>query len=346
MQSVTEKERKMFNSVVNHPLQSFEWGEFRQGTGVKVIRRGLLEGAKLKSGFQLTIHPIPHTPFTIGYLPKGEMPSEALLEELKKIGKEERCVFIQLEPNVIASQSSKFKVQSSKSGLRPAARPLFTKYTFILDLKRSEEELLANMHQKARYNIKVAKKRNVTVVEDNTQKAFNEYLNLTEETTRRQKFFAHTLDYHKKMWEALRVQSSKLKVQSVDKDQLTAHLLTAKYKGKVLTAWILFVFKDTLYYPYGASSSQNREVMASNLVMWEAIRFGKKLGLAKFDMWGALGPDPDRSDPWFGFHNFKEKYGPEHVEFIGSFDLVINPLVYQLYKIADKLRWFLLKFKK
>lgn len=117
----------------------------------------------------------------------------------------------------------------------------------------------------------------------------------------------------------------------------------AKYRGKILTAWVLFVFKDTLYYPYGASSSENREVMASNLIMWEAILFGKKLGLKKFDMWGALGPGPDPKDPWFGFHNFKEKYGPGHVEFIGSYDLVINPLLYQGYKLADKLRWFYLK---
>jgi len=127
---------------------------------------------------------------------------------------------------------------------------------------------------------------------------------------------------------------------------LTAHLLTAKYKNKILTAWILFVFKDTLYYPYGASSSENREVMSSNLMMWEAIRFGKNLGLKKFDMWGALGPNPDKKDPWYGFHSFKEKYGPEHLEYIGSYDLVINPILYQLYKVADKLRWIMLRLKK
>jgi lipid II:glycine glycyltransferase (peptidoglycan interpeptide bridge formation enzyme) len=63
-------------------------------------------------------------------------------------------------------------------------------------------------------------------------------------------------------------------------------------------------------------------------------------------MWGALGPYPDSKDPWFGFHNFKEKFGPDHVEFLGSYDLVINPLLYQLYKVADKLRWFYLKLKK
>ncbi|MDP3941598.1 MAG: peptidoglycan bridge formation glycyltransferase FemA/FemB family protein [bacterium] len=63
-------------------------------------------------------------------------------------------------------------------------------------------------------------------------------------------------------------------------------------------------------------------------------------------MWGALGPDPDPKDPWYGFHRFKQGFGPELAEFVGSYDLVINPLLYQVYKIADKARWFLLKMKK
>ena len=86
--------------------------------------------------------------------------------------------------------------------------------------------------------------------------------------------------------------------------------------------------------------------MASNLLCWEAIKFGKKLGLTKFDMWGALGPNPDKNDPWYGFHRFKEGYGGKLTEFVGSYDLVINPVLYQTYKVADKLRWAALKFKK
>ncbi len=229
-------------------------------------------------------------------------------------------------------------------GLRIAAHPLFTKYSFVLDLTKSEEEILKNMHPKARYNIRVAEKHGVEVVEDNSKEAFEEYLRLSDETTKRQKFYAHTEKYHRQMWETLKApQMANGKWQMAN---LTAHLLVAKYQGKILTSWILFVFKDTLYYPYGASSSENREVMSSNLVMWEAIRYGKKLGLKKFDMWGALGPDPDRKDPWYGFHNFKEKYGPRHVEFVGSYDLVINPAMYEIYKITDKLRWLYLKLKK
>lgn len=307
------------NNISIHPLQSKEWGEFRKKTGVKVVQ---------KNGLQLTIHQIPYAPWTIGYFPKGDMPDEKMITELRKIGKEHKCIFIQLEPNV--QKDSRFKIQDLR--LKPAAHPLFTKYTFILDLTKSEDDLLKNMHPKTRYNIRVAQKHNVEIIEDNSDEVFEEYLKLTKETTQRQGFYAHTENYHRLMWETLK--------------NKIAHLFLAKYNNEVLAAWILFVYKDTLYYPYGASSSDHRDTMASNLLMWEIIKFGKKMGLKKFDMWGALGPNPDPKNPWFGFHRFKQGYGPQHVEFIGSYDLVINPILYQFYKLADKLRWLYLKMRR
>ncbi|MEK7534253.1 MAG: peptidoglycan bridge formation glycyltransferase FemA/FemB family protein [Patescibacteria group bacterium] len=360
------------NSVATHPLQSLNWGEFRKKTGVKVVRQ---------NGLQITIHKIPHFAWTIGYFPKGTMPTEEVIHELEKIGKNERCIFIQIEPNIAIARHSgeeerrlqnlsrmqhenvrdSGQARMTEYGLRPAAHPLFTKYTFILGLTKSEDELLKNMHPKTRYNIKVAQKHGVKVIEDNSDEAFETYLRLTRETTKRQGFYAHTENYHRLMWETLGIQNSESIIQNFDRNKLTAHLFLAKYippssnselliinsklQALTLAAWILFVYKDTLYYPYGASSNQYRETMASNLMMWEAIKFGKKLGLKKFDMWGALGPNPDTNDPWYGFHRFKEGYGGKLVEFVGSYDLVINPILYQLYKFADKLRWLILKLK-
>jgi lipid II:glycine glycyltransferase (peptidoglycan interpeptide bridge formation enzyme) len=334
---ITDKEKDTYNSVVTHPLQSYEWGEFREKEGIRVIRRGFFDGDKLTSGFQLTIHKIPRTNFTIGYLPKGEMPNKELITQLQQIGKEENCIFIQLEPNIIKTETNP-NLLTTNYQLRKAAHPLFTKYTFVLDLTKSEDELLAAMHPKGRYNIKVAKKHNVEVKEDNSEKAFEHYWRLTEETTTRQKFYAHTKHYHELQWHTFS--------HDTDTNKLTSHLFTAQYENKTLTALLFFVFHDTIYYPYGASSNENRNVMHSNLAMWEGIRFGKKLGLTKFDMWGALGQEPDPKDSWFGFHDFKRKFGPDHVEFIGSYDLVINPIIYQAYKVADKLRWLYLRLKK
>ena len=153
-----------------HPLQSARWGEFREKTGVKVIRA---------EDLQITIHPIPHTKYKIGYVPKGPEINQKILDKLLEIGKNENCIFIQLEPNIEKNSAKNYKFKS----LFPSAHPLFTKYTFVLDLTKPEEELLKNMHPKTRYNIRLAEKKGVKVFEDSSDKAFNEYLKLTKETT-------------------------------------------------------------------------------------------------------------------------------------------------------------------
>lgn len=313
-----------------HPLQSLLWGEFRKKTGVEVI---------YANNLLLTLHKIPYTNYTVGYLPKSFIPTKDVLIKLKKMIDKKNCIFIQIEPDI--EMSGKNNSEIKKLGLIKSARPLFTKYTFVLDLTKTEDELLKNMHPKTRYNIRLAQKKGVRVLEDNSDKAFKKYLDLTRETTSRQGFYAHGQKYHELMWKTLRQTQGK----PINLEELSAHLLKAEYKNETLVTWILFVLGNTLYYPYGASSNKHREVMASNLLMWEAIKFGKNLGLREFDMWGALDKNPNTKDSWYGFHKFKEGYGGRHVEFLGSFDFVINKKLYIIYKILNNIRWFLLRFK-
>jgi lipid II:glycine glycyltransferase (peptidoglycan interpeptide bridge formation enzyme) len=138
--------------------------------------------------------------------------------------------------------------------------------------------------------------------------------------------------YHKIIWDSLK------------KD--IAHILIAFYDNVPLAAYELFYFKNTLYYPYGGTSLKYRNLMTSNLLMWEAIKLGKKLGAEKFDMWGSLGPNYDATDPWSGFTRFKEGYGTKFTEFIGSYDLVINKNLYHLYNLANKFREQYLKLRR
>ncbi|OGG26250.1 hypothetical protein A2960_04710 [Candidatus Gottesmanbacteria bacterium RIFCSPLOWO2_01_FULL_39_12b] len=330
--------KEEFNRLALHPLQSWEWGEFRKKTGTEVIRLGRYDKNKLIETVQITIHPLPFTNYTIGYLPKGGIPSSEMLQKLVEVGKQYKCIFIKLEPNVQKNSNSQFTIHNSQ--LISSLHPLFTKYTFQLGLALSEEEILKNMHYKTRYNIRLAQKNKVTVKEDNTKEAFNKYLELTFETTKRQKFYAHSKRYHELMWGTLN--QPRLNRDSSGQ-ALTAHLLKATYQEETLVTWIVFLFNNVLYYPYGASSDKFRNVMASNLMMWEAIRFGKKNGAKIFDMWGALGPNLDKNDPWYGFHRFKEGYGGKHVEFIGSYDLIINLPLYRLYNTTYFLRQLFLK---
>lgn len=329
VREVLEKEKEKFNKVVNHPLQSWQWGEFRKKTGIKVIRLGVFEGNNLKTAYQLFIHPLPKTPFTILYFPKGPTPNKTMIEALKKVALQQKAIMAKIEPNIRKDQKiENFLLKNNCQ----KGRPLFTKYTFQLNLKQREEELLAKMKSKTRYNIRLSKKHGVEIREDNSPKAFEVYLKLTAETTQRQKFYAHTADYHRKMWTAM--QSAKI-----------AHLFLAKYKKEILGAYIFFVFNNVLYYPYGASSRKHKEVMPLYALFWEAIKFGQRLNCHTFDMWGSPGPNIKPNDPYSGFHRFKEGFGGELVEFIGTYDLVINPFLYPLFNIFNKVRWQFLRFK-
>lgn len=316
-------------SFPEHVLQSPEWGDFREKTGVRVIRD--------VPHFQMTLHKLPKLPYHIGYIPKCPWPSKEILKKLSEIGKKHNCVFIKLEPNV--KNSATHNPLLATFNVTHSPHPLFTRYTFHLDLTKSEEALMKQMRSKTRYNIKVAQKHGV-VIKDETgnEKAFEYYLELSRETWQRQHFKGHTKAYHRLMFETL-------------KPKGIAHLLVAYYQPDnnpdepiPLTAWVLFLYKNVLYYPYGASSTQYKKVMASNLMMWEAIRWGKKHGATLFDMWGALGPAPDSNDPWYGFHRFKEGYGGNLVEMAGSYDLVLNPILYRFYTLAHPIRQTLLRW--
>ena len=244
-----------------------------------------------------------------------------MLDELKDLAKKENLIFIKLEPNVVKDE--KIITLLKKNGA-VKGKTLFTPTTFWIDLTPGEEDLLNSFSSKTRYNIRLAQKYGLEVKEDNSDEAFENYLKLTKETSKRQGFYAHTERYHRLMWKYL-------------KPSGIAHLLTAKYKGEIITTWILFTFKDFLYYPYGASTDKYKNVMANNLMMWEAIKLGKKLGLTTFDLWGR--------EEGKGFTKFKEGYNPKVVTFIGTWDLPTS-ILYWPYRIAESLRWKVLRLLK
>jgi lipid II:glycine glycyltransferase (peptidoglycan interpeptide bridge formation enzyme) len=342
---VSEKQKEAFNKVACHPLQSWEWGEFRKKAGNKVVRLGVFENGKPRDAIQIIFSLIPHTNLKIGTVIKGPFPTKEILAALKILAKEENTVFIKMEPNFAKASLGKAKFDRlikllKSSGCVPGKR-LFTPTSFWIDLTKSEEELLKSFHPKTRYNIRLAEKSGVKIIEDNSDKAFEKYLELTSETVIRQGFFAHTRKYHQLMWQTLH------KELIVKNKRPIARLLTAKYNppatpersdggrgNEIITTWIVFVWHDFLYYPYGASTDKYKGVMANNLIMWEAIKYGKKLGLKTFDLWGR--------EEGKGFTKFKEGYNPKIVEFLGSWDLIISPL-YWPYRIVENLRWTFLR---
>lgn len=318
-------DKKKWNACAPHPMQSWEWGEARTKMGIDVMRLGEYEKDKLINVFQISLHKIPNTFLKIGYLPRSVLPSPKLTDYLYEYGRENFVILIKIEPNIQADikHDMLHRMLSDKRVLK-SPTPLFPQWTQTIDLTKSEDDLLKQMKSKTRYNIRLAQKKGVTVREESTDQGFKTFIDLYMKTTSRQQYSGHNRHYHEVLFTTLRPAIS--------------HLLIAYYQGKPLGVYELFLFNNVLYYPYGGSITDHKEVMAPNLLMWEAIRFGKKHGATSFDLWGSLSPDYDKDHIWSGFTRFKEGYGAEFTEMIGSYDMIIRPLLYKAFTVVQKLR--------
>lgn len=310
----------MIEQLETHILQSPEWGEFKRRMGTPSVSVG---------GIQFTKHKIPFLPFYVGYAPKVNFARQKLSwKEFKEIAKNERCAFIRFDvPNVLKStsenSSSSKIVEELEKYCKKSPKSTMTKYNVLLDLSCPEEVLSQNLHQKTRYNIRLADKKGVEIKVEDNENGIETFLELNHETAKRQGFLLHPDKYYREAYETLHKYGM-------------ADILIAYYENKPLVAWILCNYKGVLYYPYGGSSNENREVMASNLMAWEAIKFGKKIGCNLFDMWGATN---DRKHTYWGFTQFKIRNGGELVEYIDSYDFVVNPFVYFFFNLSYKIFW-------
>ena len=320
--------KKNYEALANHPLQSWFWGEARQKTGNQILRLGQFNRKKLAKVFQATLHPIPHTNYKIGYIGRSDLPTKEVLDFLTIYGRKNKVIFFKFEPYIF-KERKQLKIINYKN-FHKSHQSIFPDWTIIINLKKTEDQLLKNLKPKTRYNIKLARKKGVKVFLDNSQQGFNQFSSLYFATCQRQRYFGHNLTYHQKIFQTL-------------KDKI-AHIIIATYQKKPLAAYELFLYKKRLYYPYGGTSLKFRNYMASNLLMWAAIKFGLKNKADFFDLWGSLPPHYSHHHPWAGFTRFKEGYGGEFKQFIGSYDLVCLPILYPLYQAVFYLRNQYLKY--
>lgn len=290
-----------------HPLQSKEWENFRK----------IRQPVDRQDGMLVMWSKIPLTPFYFGYVPMGKVPNNEEIKRLRDLGNMRKAIGIRIEPNA---------TEAKTLDNLPRGRNLFKKKTIIIDLTKSEEELLKEMHPKGRYNIRTAQKHGVEVSEDNSDKTFAVYLDLLfGGTAKRQKIYSHGPKYHLQLWSALNPAG-------------TAKIFKAEYAGKIVACAMVFCHNEGVYYAYGASALEHKEVMAQTLLMWKMIQWSKTKGYKFFDMWG--------SEDGTGFSRFKEQFGGNTVELAGSFDLPINNYGYWIFRLAEDMRWRILRMWK
>ena len=299
-----------------HILQTQQWANFKSSYGNDAIKAGKIFYTK---------HGIPFTGKFYAYCPRVN-PFDIDFEELKKSLEENNCIACHLDvPNVVrgsAEENSAVLLLNEHCVVSP--RDEFAKGNFILDLTPSLEKILENMHPKQRYNIKLAEKKGAKLAHS-SEKDLDIFYDLYVDTAKRQGYFYRSKNYFEKIIEAF------------GKDMV--HILIIEYDGEPLASWMLFLYDNALYYPYGGSSTKNRNIQPNALIGWEAIKFGKKHDCEYFDMWGAAYDLNDEKDPYYGFTDFKRKFGGQHVQYIDSYDFIINPTAYNLFNTANSLRW-------
>lgn len=311
---------------MKHIVQSPEWGQFKTSMGTTALTAG---------NVQFTKHIIPFLNKYYAYAPKVN-PQDINFAELEKSLIKENCIAINFDiPNVEQNTESESQAKEifTKNNCIKSPRDTFAKANVVLDLTKSEEELLNAMHKKHRYNIRLAEKHGVKVREGKTQQDFETFYQLLKETADRQKYFVHSKNYYQKIWEQLAPKN-------------IAHILIAEHENTPLTVWMLFSYENVLYYPYGGSSENQKNLQHSLAVAWEAIKLGKRLGCHTFDMWGAAENPNDKSDPWYGFTDFKLKFGGKYIKYMDSYDFVVNKPLYYLFNLANKIRWLVLRLTK
>lgn len=295
--------------VDNNFLQSKYWRKVKENLGNETYDAGNV-------WFQTT--PVPLLNKNIGYVPRPRL-EEIDWKTLYDEGKRANCVYISIDPDNIKSGTnsvdSNFKTSIGK--------PTHLQENVILDISKDEEEILSAMKQKHRYNLKLAQKKGVEVRIGKDDKMLEEFLILYQETVERQNYFGRSSEYIKTVWNTLQ--------QEVSEKPLSL-IATAYYEGKPLSSWMLFLYEDTIYYPYGGSSSESKNVMATYQLVWKLILWGKENGYSKIDLWGI---EPNSDD---GFSRFKLGFGGEHIVYSDTIDLVIDENLYSLLKTGLSFR--------
>ncbi|MBA4336513.1 methicillin resistance protein [bacterium] len=245
------------------------------------------------------------------------------VEEVRKIAVKENAVFLRIEPayKKDAPEGAEYEKIAEKLKFRAAHASHQPECTVIIDLTKTEAEILANMKQKGRYNIKLAEKKGVTI---RVSKNAEDFYRILEETTQRDGFTPHDKNFYQKMLDTLEPKGM-------------AKLYIAEYEGKIIAGLLATFYGETATYYYGASSNEYRNVMAPYLLQWHAIREAKKTGFAKYDFLG-IAPVGAKNHPWQGVTDFKLKFGGEITEYVKAKELVFKPFWYWVIRLAKKFK--------
>ncbi len=301
-------------------LQSTCWADFQKNLGFDFW---LLAAQDQKNSVGAATLVIKRTlPFGKNYLyiPHGPVFSDSsalkfLLKQIYQLAIKQNSVFLKIEP-YLSEKEEELRNILKEMGFKKSSKEIQPQQTIVLDLSKSERELLKSMKPKTRYNIKLAEKRGVKIRPLASSRDFEFFWNLMQETARRNKFKIHPKEHFEKLFELKPVK-----------------IYFAEYQGEILAAALIAYWSHQVIFLHGASSNILRNLMAPYLLHFEIIKKAKADGFREYDFYSF------DEKKWSGFSRFKSGFGGEIKKYPGSFDLVFNHFWYILYLLAQKLRF-------
>jgi len=221
--------------------------------------------------------------------------------------------------------------------LHRAPRRVQPQNTVILKLGPSEEQLLANMHRKTRYNIRLAARKGVVIARYVGQPAIarlSQWYRLYRQTAARDRISVHSLAYYKRLFEV---------DEEMAKSKLSLYF--AEHRGDILAGIIVVRSGNRTTYMYGASGALKREMMPNYLLQWHAIRNAKIEGAGEYDFFG-IPPSSSPNHPMHGLWRFKMGFGGKIACYLGAWDYSYMKVLYQIFCCAEKMRGYFVDCRK
>lgn len=295
--------------------QTWEWGQILVAEGKNVECLAVEENGQILAMAQVSYMSLG-LGFKYSFCPKG--PAGKITDDILKIFgeyfKSKKVLFWRLEPKEKIDNKNLIKSRD----INPSA-------TMVLDLQKSEEDILAGMHAKTRYNIHLAQKKNLELKNEKNLVVFWE---LMKKTGERDGFRLHEAGHYQAI------------LNSDFSKQLTVYS-----HDKAIATMVLVGYGETFTYLFGASDHEYRSLMAPYLLQWSAMTLGKNSGYKFYDFFG-VAPNVsgnehyeyDTEHQYGGVSRFKSGFGADYVESPGTFDFVVNGFKYNLYLYLRKLR--------
>jgi lipid II:glycine glycyltransferase (peptidoglycan interpeptide bridge formation enzyme) len=325
-ENIPELEEFISSHPKGHFMQSSRWAlQKPDWSWVAIAKRN--EHGRIIGSLSLLVRKVPKLPYTLMYACRGPVCDTGdaetlshLLAGAKRLARTFRSYAVKLDPDVL-TENAEFVNTLETLGFKrvgegknfEGAQPRFV---FRLNVEgKTEAEMLEFFSSKTRYNIRLAARKGVEVRIDN-EKGLDAFAALMVETGLRDGFVTRP----KKYFEAM--------LKNLGED---ARLYMAYYKDIPVAGTLAIRYGDKVWYLYGASSNEHRELMPNYLLQWEMIKWAINSGCRLYDFRGVSG-DLSEDNPLYGLYRFKKGFNGDFCEFIGEFDYVLSPL---LYKAAD-----------